>query len=350
MAIKQNKRQKKGSKTQKVSKTAKKVGDKNQKIIENETYSYIGISTYEEALLMQIINSKGIDDINESSVLFNKIISSITPNLNKLSYNYGVYVGKEVYKIYVNKDRTYRTNPMLGLIDFLERIGYSIIYTDFDGDIKITISGDPSFNLKLNIHTFEAGIISGFIGAVERKLIRFNEDTCIFNNSKNCSFTIGKHKESKIPELSKSINEFSKFLALNKKKGMNAYYNYLIWHFLLHKEFKHEIEEIMYRCGSYLSIDKNNDIKKIINLLNLGKVNIINDQPLYFTIKFDPFLAKKEFVDITFSLIKGFLNTKKGKKFSAIEEINNNIYTIKIKEIPSKSKEIPGKPKSRTKI
>ena len=345
MAIKQNKRQNKGFKTRKVPRTAKKVQDKSQKSFESETDFYTAISTYEEALIMQIINSRGVDNIDESSVLFNKIISSITPNLNKLSYNYGIYVGKEIYRIYVNKDRIYKTNPMLGLIDFLERIGYSIIYTDFDGDIKITISGDPSFNLKSNLHTFEAGIMSGFIGAVERKLIRFKEDNCIFNNSKNCSFTIGKSKEPKIPELSKSISEFSKFLALNRKKGMNAYYNYLICHFLLHKEFKHEMEEIMYRCGSYLSIDKNNNPKKIINLLNLGKVNIINDQPLYFTIKFDPFLAKKEFVDITFSLIKGFLNTKKGKKFSAIEEINNNIYTIKIKEILGKPKEIAGKPK-----
>ena len=69
MAIKQNKRQNKGFKTRKVSRTAKKVQDKSQKSFESETDFYTAISTYEEALIMQIINSRKTNIVSSSAVV-----------------------------------------------------------------------------------------------------------------------------------------------------------------------------------------------------------------------------------------------------------------------------------------
>lgn len=315
--------------------------------------------SYEELLLNGIrYNSNEYNTyvVDDSAILFNRLLSNLTPSLKEMQFRYGAGIGRMLYKSCMSsKNPIYNINPIIGLVDFFQSIGYKQII-DNTNDISgfsFAIYDSPEFNIGSHIHNLESGIISGFISTMRGMTTIMREHECISNGDDRCAFTETKHliKNDSNMLIEDTIVEFTSYMSnrIIKKEYTNKHfsmlYNQLLWHSLLHVKYSDIVNKLLYYSGIQMgnAINSNmhinskqktiKELERIISLLNFGELKVKSVKPLSIMVEFDVISSRRQFVDASLAFIKGFLESQGMKKqLDAIEEKRYNKYLIKIKE------------------
>ncbi len=315
--------------------------------------------SYEELLLNGIrYNSNEYNEyvVDDCAILFNRLLSNLTPSLKEMQFRYGAGIGRMLYKSCMSsKNPIYNINPVIGLVDFFQSIGYKQII-DNSNDISgfsFAIYDSPEFNIGSCIHNLESGIISGFISTMRGMTTIMREHECISNGDDRCAFTETKHliKSDSNILIEDTIVEFTSYMSnrIIKKEYTNKHfsmlYNQLLWHSLLHIKYSDIINKLLYYSGIQMgnAINLNmhlnskqktiKELERIISLLNFGELKVKSVKPLNITVEFDVISSRRQFVDASLAFIKGFLESQgMRKQLDAIEEKRYNKYLITIKE------------------
>ena len=126
----------------------------------------------------------------ERQLLMQDLIYNISGDLRKLAYESGFGLGEEIYE---SSDRT------LGALErTLENAGFGkVLYRPFESHGTITTYKvrPKGKALDAEIHSFESGLIAGYLSAHTKRPIYVRELKCTYNGSNFCQFVASPVEE-----------------------------------------------------------------------------------------------------------------------------------------------------------
>ncbi len=314
------------------------------------------VQTHEEVIISRIMKNESTRLVSENSLLFSSVMSNLTAGLGTLSRRHGSHIGRLIfYDISKEKHYIWYEETVSDLIKFFERSGYrDITYNVFPEMVNIQIHDKPHVNLGINLHSFEAGIMSGFLTAATGRYILMEELECSCNGSDHCAFSTAHAKASYYNQerAKMAVNLFASHIIrqLDKSdkrepvKAAQEYYT-ISSHTMLDRGYSEEMEKMAYYIGSKVGYglfsgkareapDKAflESLSELIKLLNLGEPNFKRTKPLSMNVDFGSSHSRSEMVSISLSLIRGFIETKQFGDISAAKEVRGGSYRLSISE------------------
>ena len=146
--------------------------------------------SYERALAKSVLDHD-LPLEGEDAATLSIAVSSLTASLKKLSYNYGMTVGRSVYKLFEERKKyKWYGDSIQDLIMFFEKLGYNyILYKILTDNVEILVHRKNRVGLGCNLHSFDAGVMAGFLGAARGDFVRVSEVSCCNNGAEACKFT-----------------------------------------------------------------------------------------------------------------------------------------------------------------
>lgn len=317
-------------------------------------------ASYNEALIANVLSGNAKKKVDGNSITFGSVICSLSPKMREMHYKTGFSLGKSIYTS-INAKKRYRVHGegIDYLVNFMENMGYgAITYSTFPEQTKVCINPTRAFKADSRMHSFESGIIAGFISASRRMLIHVKEEACTSNSSETCNFVTTSHPDYSIAASDATIiNKFMEHLDSYINGNAEASPRELIpeeYHALLTSPIVNGMDSdsmrnVMAYAGNALakqmginsgshkriSAYKIRKIESAMRVLNMGKIEIKSLNPIRINVAFDALTSKREYVDASLAFLSGILNPLVSKTGFNVETAcvnKNDAYHVKITE------------------
>jgi predicted hydrocarbon binding protein len=315
-------------------------------------------TSYEEVLLNRILSKGRPNETPECAMLFSSVLSSLTPAMRNLYYKSGISAGRLLYRIYQREKRyTWYEESVADLVGFFEKAGFSrVSYSVLPERISIKFHNCGRSEIGLNVHTFEAGIISGFLTAGKGQHVPVEEISCSGNGSEYCYFTSAPAPmqfKARDVDLLSGLTEKVKAEAEShgdRSQRFAEEYYLLGSSSFTRDDYSREMNSVICHMGSMIGSSLGLDaarlkrsgrqLETLFPLLNLCDMRVKSTNPFACEMQFSALKAKKEFVDISISFLNGLL-----KEYAAERKImrssiarRDGTYVVRISEMNGKGK------------
>ncbi len=312
--------------------------------------------SYETALLKSIVAGRGSGRVSKHALMLYSLMANTTQSLRTLNYRHGIAVGRSLYRLYAQTRRyTLYEESVSDLVSFFELAGFGrITYRALPNRIGIGMHDTLHLDLGMSTHSFEAGMIAGFLTASKGQLLHVTESTCSSNSAGSCEFhTSNSTQDTGNVAIKGAFDAFVEDVSRQVLRAeeqqdsiANEYYA-LSSLVLLDSKYFHEIRVIADYLGSRLATELSiesmtptrmfNTVKRSMALLDMGVAKIKTSGKFDITLQFGRLHSRKEFADLSIAFLHGLLrNAAKGAGMKAKGLIHNNTYSVRF----SKSKPI----------
>jgi predicted hydrocarbon binding protein len=311
-------------------------------------YGQARLSSYEEMLINSINSGTGNRKVSESAMIFTSLFSNLTPNTRNLCYKSGISAGRTLYGKFQNEKRYILYEESVSdLVLFLEKSGFErITYNVFSDRANVRFNTGKKMQLATNLHTFEAGMISGFLTAAKHQQVIINEISCAYNGFESCNFVSGSRVIDQA-EGNESLEKFATNSSALLSSAKNAReemqfpeeYSVLSSAMLVEREY-----QVIYNVAQEMAQSLGKKMQKpdslaraaerAFELLDLSKLSISSVRPLKAEMRFPVLKAKKEFVDISIAFLSGFLKAaiSGSSDIQSKAAMSNGSYVVRISE------------------
>lgn len=307
----------------------------------------------ESALLTSIVNRDDSERVPENAVLFISLLSNLTPGLSDVNRRAGMHVGRHLYSL-LSAGRHYllHEESVADLVKFFEHAGYSrITYNIFPDRIDIQMHDRSHEYIGMDMHSFEAGLISGFLTAAKRQYVNVTEHECSNNGSPYCRFSssFNAYREQPKKDAKAALLRFAEHVARQSEKAEKASdirispeYYMLSASTVLDSQYQEEMRHIASYIGSEAGTRllarasaRNTRqaaarVERAIRLLNLGKASVKSLKPIKIDISFDRLHSRSEFVELSLALVNGLLKNHAVEGTMVSSEARRGAYLVRI--------------------
>jgi predicted hydrocarbon binding protein len=257
------------------------------------------------------------------SLLFAHVLSTITPSMRSLTTKSGISIGRILYQKSGKGERW--PYPAEALAEFFERAGYPVTYKPLPLNFEMELLHSNSGDIGFPTHSFEAGIISGFISASGGNHIHIKEKECSFSDGDSCTFEYDRSLEEP-PHVDgmKLVAHLSSFLeeeVISKnwvESSFDPVYASLLYDTILKGSFRNEIISIAHYIGVRMGSDAAPNIgssrrkaadyiRRTASLLSFGNPSLKKPGKLDIEINFNPIQSRGHFVDMTGAFLFGMV-------------------------------------------
>ena len=304
--------------------------------------------SYEEVIIRNIVNNTSGRSVPDEAVLLSSALSNLSPGIKEAHYKYGMQVGRALYKLNSSsKEYMFPEESLADLVTFFENAGHKhITYNAIPDHLELNIHGKGP-TIGANLHDFEAGIISGYVGAAEKRHVQISEVECVNNNGARCKFVPapgaapGKmNPERTIESLAEHLSRTAPSKGADKL--VDSYYS-LASESILDASYTEALGGIADYLGKDIADRISNGKEKVsaakaarvIKMLNLGEPELISSKPFKMRVRFGS-LSRKSFVELSMAFISG-LFSRIGGNTVATERSSNGSYVIDIMEKAQKA-------------
>ena len=307
----------------------------------------------EGLLLARILNRSDSEKVSENAVLFTSLLANLTPGISEVNRRTGMRIGRHLYSI-ISEGKNYLLyeEPVNDLIKFFEHAGYTrVTYNVFPDRIDMQMYDKSKEFIGIDLHSFEAGLVSGFMTAAKRQYVNVTEHACSNNGSDRCMFSsrYDAYKEAVQRDAKAAIHRFIDHLVRQSERAERAgeirispEYYHLSLSTVLERPYQEEIRHVaMYigsqvgsrlfanrpKTGSKAAISR---IERLMRTLNLGKASVKSLNPVKIDISFDQLHSRSEFVELSLALINGLLGNHAIEGARVSREARHGAYFVKI--------------------
>ncbi len=200
-----------------------------------------------------------------------------------------------------------------------------------------------SVNLGINTHTFEAGVIAGFLSAHSKSTVTASEVACVFNGARACQF-VAVGGESFNPQDSSSLDMVSIVRALDlgirnaeARKGESAYYMLAIRP-LLSEPMLGEASKFLYLSGKMLVASQKAHnfafmVKKASDFLGIDGVKVTDGKngSAVVRLAYNTTTSVSRFVDLSTALLSGMFKGAFGRNVKVKRDTDSKgIYIVRM--------------------
>jgi predicted hydrocarbon binding protein len=303
--------------------------------------------SYEEAIIKNIVNNSGSRNVPDEAVLFSSTLSNLSGNMKELHYKSGMQIGRALFRLNSqNKSYMFPEESIGDLVSFFEKAGHrQITYNSMPGHIELNMH-EKGPTIGTNLHDFEAGIISGYLGAAEHRLVHVSEVECINNNGTKCRFVKTGHTETEKNDPTVAMGNFIDYIgrsasARHQKNTVSDSYYSLASSSLLDGSYLDSLRQIADYMGRNIGSRISNAnrrtssarVANVIRLLHVGEPTVISAKPFKMRVQFDSLSSRKGYVELSMAFINGLLSKQIGDgAFAAVEHTNKGAYVVDIRE------------------
>ena len=281
-------------------------------------------------IIKQLPGSAGMHDIEEilassitednstvagNALLIPEILYNATPTLRSIAYKSGFSTGSIIYqKSGKNADT---------LLDVLEKAGLGkVLYYPFEDRVIITTQPRKAQNLGKMIHTYESGMIAGYLSSALGTPVNVEETHCVYNGNSFCQFVARplsgsmepraaakEDTDAVIPEIASSIYNSED----GNTKGSEAYY--VLSMLPLASGAAKEVSKIFYIAGreiAEMAVSSGVPIESILQRIassigvSMQVVRKYRKMPSLINVRYSPVSSMEPMVSISSSLLAGF--------------------------------------------
>lgn len=269
-------------------------------------------------------------------LLVQDLIYNTAQELQMLAFKSGFNVGAEVYR---HSDKS-----MTSLERILENAGLGrVVFYPFESKSVISSRSIRSggMNTGVNMHVFEAGVISGYLTAHARKPITVVEQNCVFNGASTCEFvaTAGGIDSVEQPPLDfpAVLKALSRSISGSEdQKGNGAYYMVSIRPLLSEPVFG-EATKLMYLAGKALAQelpDFERSVSRAATLLGVEKAKVVKDKKgevsVYLGYTHDTSVHR--YVELSTSMFAGMMQGAFGKGVKVTRSVDaKGFYNVRLR-------------------
>ena len=276
--------------------------------------------SYNHAIIKDLLSPHYNSEANvpAEAIIFSKLMVYLSMPASE-QYRSGFRLGKLYYSQAAGSSRPkWYEDSIPELTKFFQKLGYAAKYRiSRSGNPIITLKSTASIKLGFNAHSFEAGIISGFLSDAKNAYMAMHESECECNGAEECVFEHGQKAEIAIDRIALMRN-FAKHLAVShiKKSGHGDFswlYNAMI--LSTAKHVRGPIQE-MHRLGEYASkefgfggSDPRNPVRMISEIMrsvSASSNSEYNGSAVKFT--FDPMNSDSRYMDSLSQFASGLTN------------------------------------------
>ncbi len=320
-------------------------------IFPDQEQQYTG--SKESVMLARIVNGENLEQVSENTILFPALLSNLTPSLSDVSRRNGMYVGRQLYSMLKSSNKYIMYEESVAdLVRFFEHSGYTrITYNIFPDRIDLHMYDNSHEYIGIDLHSFEAGLISGFLTAAKKQYVDVTEHECSNNGSEYCRFTSlhDPYRQQSQRDAKASILRFVDHVTkrteqLEKKQLVRIAPEYymLAMSTVLDRPYQEEIQHVASYIGSEIGMrlftsertrtsrSAISRIERVMNLLNLGKTTVRSLYPVKIEISFDKLHSKHEFVELAIAFINGLLKNHAIEGASVTRETRRGAYIVNI--------------------
>jgi predicted hydrocarbon binding protein len=252
--------------------------------------------------------------VSAESIMFSKLIVFSTIN-DVEQYKAGLRIGKLYYsELYKPKGHKWYEDSIPTLISLLQRFGYKATYIVSErGNPVIRLKSSHEIYLGYNVHTFESGIISGFLSIAKGSYVHMYEHECSCNGYDECIFDVGMQPMNRqdIETIAKRFASHMHGSHINTSgnKDFSAVYNAVILAPIKHSKVQYNI---LRSFGEYLNTEFL--LSESVKLPERMVTEIIRKVAAYsnfeesgsgISITFDPLNSDSSYMESLSQFIKG---------------------------------------------
>ncbi len=275
------------------------------------------------------------------------IIYNSAPELRALAFKSGYNLGVEAF------ERS--KGGMDALEHVLENAGFGkMIYHPFESMSTFTTYATRahSQNLGMDMHVFEAGVISGYLSAHAGRNISVEETSCVYNGATHCMFVAKTHggvgtDSYRYLDLPKVMLAFRHALSHAQKQHGETSYYMLSVRPLLNEPVVSEASKFLYLLGKLLTAQSTPDPKRTItqaiNFLGIdgAKVSSTKKRGLEISLVYGRSASYGHFVDLTTAFISGLAKGAYGRNVQVSRNLSSRgVYNVKMGLQESGSREV----------
>ncbi len=219
--IAKSKVQKRSLSTKKVQKAGKVKLPRAKREVEPQVANYTPEppDSYNHAIIKNLLAQRSGDEsvVSSEAIMFSKLIMYLSMPASE-QYRSGFRLGKLYYSQAVSSRPKWYEDSIPELAKFFQKLGYAAKYgISRHGSPTITLKSNSSIKLGFNVHSFEAGIISGFLSSARNSYMAMHESECACNGAEECVFEPGQ-KDEYIINKNTLMRNFAKHLATSHIK------------------------------------------------------------------------------------------------------------------------------------
>ncbi|MGC8495715.1 MAG: hypothetical protein ACP5MX_00695 [Candidatus Micrarchaeia archaeon] len=290
-------------------------------------------SSYEEAVLSNILEGRPIHGISTKAMLFLNSLLNLSDGTKEIVYKRGFSIGKTLYKsLEARKHYAMYEESVKDLAEFFEKAGLgTTTFSAFSDKAVISIYGSDKSFMGANMHSFEAGIASGFISAARHEYSRVSETKCMHNLSDHCELVFSKFgtSEASAQDPKKILENAVRSLS-NGEYGNTIRYDYgaMLANSALSAVYADELKAIAYYVGNSVasSMEKGKSRLEsaiaIANSVCMENVMLEKAKPLKATISATSSITGKQAMELYASFMQGLLPKAARASDSKAIEIN----------------------------
>ncbi len=295
--------------------------------------------SYERALAKSVLDHD-LPLEGEDAVTLAAAMSSLTTSLKKLSYNYGLTLGRSVYRIFEGR-RHYRWygDSIQDIVLFFERLGFDyMLYRILTDSVEVSVYRKGRQGLGCNIHSFDAGVLAGFLGAARGEFVRVTEVSCCNNGSDCCRFTTAAGTGD---PFCTEIGRIAALFRSERSEGrIRPEYQMLITEPLMRPGYSGQVAAIFSHLGGEaasglpegkMTAKAAQRAALVMERFGLGALGYA-PKPRKLEILLDGAKAKKEFVDISISFLNGMMGGRLGGARPQLTKGRNGSYKVIVKQ------------------
>ncbi len=300
---------------------------KRKAIVRKSIHTQISQAPDTEGLLVRsILNpSRELRD----GIVIEDLIYSLTPKLARTAYNFGYSIGMDIS---ANSKKEKNT-----LVPVLGRLGFrNIVYQPFR-DALVIKSGSRNHDAKkvgAKIHSFEAGIIAGYLSAHSGEIINTVEKECIYNGDPVCRFVSNTGRafgSNSNPSLEDVIDSIAvNFHEIRFSDRSEVAYHMLPLIPMTKQPLRAEITKIFYLIGIELSQRYSGNGAKAL-LENIARYFGTSQGPVKIAPKtaevqlmYSYHNSNSAFVELSTAMIRGFIKGKTSKEPNVYINVDKN--------------------------
>lgn len=287
----------------------------------------------EDILLGNIVESEKFDSgekLSLPTILYNSTVS-----LRELSYRCGFAVGKELYS-------RYNKQGILPLLKVLDSAGIGkVLYTPLEGMVLIRTATFPKRRIKTRTtqHSYEAGLISGYLSGHTSDLVTTRETHCMFNGSDFCQFSSSENVlKGQATQLTLDETVENAVLSIQKADNASDYrsesYTVLSLLPIMKEPILKEASKLMYLIGkryaeAEMGKDLESSIGKISNFLNIHSFKLTkSNSGVTLYLRFAGSNSMEGFLELSTKTFIGFLSKRFNSTVRVKEGMFENRYTV----------------------
>jgi predicted hydrocarbon binding protein len=302
--------------------------------------------SYKELLAKNIGSSA--NSVSRFNLMFAQALSNMTPSIRKVTVAEGELLGSMIYSQCARKEVW--PHSAEDLARFLERAGYrQVTYKPLPLRFTLTLLHSPFERLGSNMHSFETGIINGFIDASGGRYSNLFEVECSMNSGGSCTFEhrFGPQDREGIDGLS-IVNLLSESIysaVLDRKRepiAFDSIYSMMLYDSLLSKSYYDEIIRIAHYIGTRVgafsaplvgrsTARASSFLERTITLLSFGAVSIKKSKTIEADIAFNHINSESNFVALVGAFASGIMKGW-GRNARLKKRIVGGTYRLRITE------------------